>query len=103
LKKTRTTTAPTAKKTKKKKQPTNKPFALRFSEKPLPGAKALAANVRRLRKELGLSQAALADEANAKAGQPAIALIELGRANPTLKLIQAIADALGTTCSTLLS
>jgi transcriptional regulator with XRE-family HTH domain len=56
--------------------------------------------VRRLREKLKLSQAALADKA--KADQAAISLIELGRSNPTLKLIQAIAKALGTSCSALL-
>jgi ribosome-binding protein aMBF1 (putative translation factor) len=108
LKKTRPS-APNAKKKAptdepvedKPKQPTNKPFAERFAKQPSPAAKALAANVRRRRLELGLSQAELAKAANT--GQPMIGLIELGRNNPTLHMIESIAKALKTTAADLLS
>jgi ribosome-binding protein aMBF1 (putative translation factor) len=104
LKKTRTTSAPAAKKANKApKPPTNKPFAERFPPSASPAAKALAANVRRLREELGLSQAKLADKANVKAGQAAIGLLELARSNPTLSMIEALARALKTTSAALLS
>jgi ribosome-binding protein aMBF1 (putative translation factor) len=96
LKKTRKTTAPG-----KAKAPTNKPFEERFPPNTSPVAKALAFNVRRMRERLELSQAELAEAA--KTGQAAIGLVELGRSNPTLHMIESIAEALGTTSAALLS
>jgi transcriptional regulator with XRE-family HTH domain len=62
---------------------------------------ALAANVRRIRLERQLSQdglAALIDGVD----QRAISLIENSRSNPTLVMIEAIAEALETTVVDLL-
>jgi len=56
-------------------------------------AKALARNVRRLRKEKGWSQDELA--AKLKIEQMAVSLIENNRANPTLETIETIAACLG--------
>jgi ribosome-binding protein aMBF1 (putative translation factor) len=96
VKTTRKTTAP-----RKKKKPTNKPFARRFPPRVSPAAKSLATNVRRLREKLELSQAELAKVA--ETGQAMIGLIELGRSNPTLSMIEAVAKALKTTSAALLS
>jgi transcriptional regulator with XRE-family HTH domain len=54
---------------------------------------ALAFNVRRLRKALEWSQDQLAAEA--QIDQNAVSLIENGRANPTLMVVEEIARALG--------
>jgi DNA-binding XRE family transcriptional regulator len=85
----------------KEKEPTNKPFEDRFPPSASPGAKALATNVRRLRQQFELSQAELAKAA--KTDQATIGLVELGRSNPTLRMIEAIATALKTTSAALLS
>ena len=53
----------------------------------------LAANVVRLRRELGLSQVDLA--AHAHVQQKLISSIELARANPTIESLYRIARALG--------
>jgi ribosome-binding protein aMBF1 (putative translation factor) len=94
--KTRKTTAPS-----EAAAPTNKPFEERFPQSASPAAKALATNVRRMRQQLELSQAELGKAA--KTDQATIALIELARANPTLRLLQAVAKALKTTPATLLT
>lgn len=52
----------------------------------------LARNVRRLRRERGLSQEALAAEA--KMRQALVSDLELGDANPTLKSLTRLAQAL---------
>jgi transcriptional regulator with XRE-family HTH domain len=54
--------------------------------------KALAANIRRLRKERGWTQDDLA--AAAKVEQAAISLMENARANPTLLMLETVAGAL---------
>jgi DNA-binding XRE family transcriptional regulator len=96
LTKTRKTTAP-----RKKKKPTNKPFGRRFPPRASPAAKALATNVRRLREQLELTQGELAKAT--ETDQAAISLIEIARSNPTLRLIETIAQALHTTAAALLS
>jgi DNA-binding XRE family transcriptional regulator len=83
------------------KKSSNKPFDIRFPERKSVAAGILAANVRRLRKERGLSQQALADATTLD--QRAVSLIEVKRGNPTLLVIEQIAEALGTTASELLS
>jgi transcriptional regulator with XRE-family HTH domain len=67
-------------------------FGERFPARDSAVSKALAANVRRLRKERGWTQDDLAAET--KVEQAAISLIENGRANPTLLMLEAIARAL---------
>lgn len=69
-----------------------KKFAERFKTRPSPVVKALASNVRRLRKERGLSQEELAGEC--KIEQQSVSLIESGRANPTLMMVESLARAL---------
>ena len=62
--------------------------------------RAIAANLRRLRKKAGLSQKDLAEAAGLK--QPRISEIErMVIDNPELKTIEAIAGALGVTVSQL--
>ena len=56
-------------------------------------AKALARNVKRLRKNKGWSQGQLADKLEVE--QTAVSLIENCRANPTLATLEAIATCLG--------
>jgi transcriptional regulator with XRE-family HTH domain len=68
-------------------------FGKRFPARNSAVSKALAANVRRLRKERGWSQTDLAAETRVE--QAAISLIENGRANPTLLMLESIAKALG--------
>jgi transcriptional regulator with XRE-family HTH domain len=68
-------------------------FGERFPARNSAVSKALAANVRRLRKERGWSQTDLAAETRVE--QAAISLIENGRANPTLLMLESIAKALG--------
>jgi transcriptional regulator with XRE-family HTH domain len=55
-------------------------------------AKALAANVRRLRKGRGWTQDVLAAEIAVE--QAAVSLIENGRANPTLLVLESLAEKL---------
>jgi transcriptional regulator with XRE-family HTH domain len=58
-------------------------------------------NVKRLRKDLDLSQAELAEKVGMD--QAAIGLVELKRANPTLQTIAALAKALKVSVGDLLS
>jgi transcriptional regulator with XRE-family HTH domain len=67
-------------------------FGDRFPARNSAVSKALAANVRRLRKERGWTQDDLAAET--KVEQAAISLIENGRAIPTLLMLESIARAL---------
>jgi transcriptional regulator with XRE-family HTH domain len=67
-------------------------FGERFPARDSAVSKALAANVRRPRKARGWTQDDLAAET--KVEQAAISLIENGRANPTLLMLEAIARAL---------
>jgi transcriptional regulator with XRE-family HTH domain len=67
-------------------------FGKRFPARNSAVSKALAANVRRLRKERGWTQDDLAAETRVE--QAAISLIENGRANPTLLMLESIAKAL---------
>jgi transcriptional regulator with XRE-family HTH domain len=67
-------------------------FAKRFPTRSSPAVTALAANVRRLRMAKEWSQDRLAEAIGVE--QNAISLIENGRSNPTLMVIEAIADAL---------
>ncbi len=85
----------------KKRKTTNKPFARRFPERASASAKKLAANVRRLRKERGLTQREVGRLLGVD--QAAVSLIELKRSNPTLRMLDAIADLLGVTSAELLS
>jgi DNA-binding XRE family transcriptional regulator len=85
----------------KTEEPTNKPFALRFPANASQAAKVLAKNVRRLREQRELTQAGLAKKVGTD--QAVIGMIELGRSNPTLRMIEAIARALKTTVSSLLT
>jgi transcriptional regulator with XRE-family HTH domain len=68
-------------------------FALRFPVRNSPALKALARNVRRLRKERDWTQEDLATAA--KVEPAAISHIENRRANPTIMVTEAIAKALG--------
>jgi transcriptional regulator with XRE-family HTH domain len=68
-------------------------FGKRFPARNSAVAKALASNVRRLRKERGWTQDQLAAES--KIEQAAVSLIENGRANPTLLMLESVASALG--------
>jgi DNA-binding XRE family transcriptional regulator len=67
-------------------------FGKRFPARNSAVSRTLAANIRRLRKERGWTQDNLAAEANVR--QAAISLIESGRANPTLLLLETVIDAL---------
>jgi transcriptional regulator with XRE-family HTH domain len=67
-------------------------FGERFPARDTTVSEALAANVRRLRRGRGWTQDDLAAET--KVEQAAISLIENGRANPTLLMLEAIARAL---------
>jgi DNA-binding XRE family transcriptional regulator len=67
-------------------------FAKRFPTRRSAAVTALAANVRRLRTAKEWSQDRLAEAIGVE--QNAISLIENGRSNPTLVIIEAIADAL---------
>ena len=88
-------------KTAPKRKKTNKPFGRRFPERASASAKTLAANVRRLRKEKGLSQGEVARSLGVD--QAAVSLIELKRSNPTMRMLDAIADLLGVSSAELLS
>jgi transcriptional regulator with XRE-family HTH domain len=68
-------------------------FGERFPARNSAVSKALAANVRRLRKERGWTQDDLAAETGVE--QAAISLIENNRANPTILMIENIARGLG--------
>jgi DNA-binding XRE family transcriptional regulator len=83
------------------KPPTNKPFKKRFRSRPSGAAGILSINVKRLRKDLDLSQAELAKKVGVD--QAAIGLVELKRANPTLQTIAALAKALKTNVADLFS
>jgi transcriptional regulator with XRE-family HTH domain len=67
-------------------------FGKRFPARSSAVCKALATNVRRLRKERGWTQDDLAAEIEAE--QTAISLIENHRANPTLQMLERVATAL---------
>lgn len=68
-------------------------FDERFPARDSPTAKALARNVRRLRKLKGWSQDELAGRLKIK--QTAVSLIENKRANPTLETLEDLAACLG--------
>jgi len=68
-------------------------FDKRFPPRNSAVSDALASNVRRLRKERDWTQGELGAEADVE--QTAISLIENGRANPTLLMLENIAEALG--------
>jgi DNA-binding XRE family transcriptional regulator len=80
---------------------TNKPFAQRFKEGRLSTAEILGENVKRLRTGLDLSQADLARAIGTD--QSAVGLIEIKRANPTLRTVEKLAAVLKTTVVDLLS
>lgn len=69
------------------------PFGERFPTRDSSAVKALAANVKKLRKVREWSQYDLAAEAGIE--QNAVSLIENERANPTLLVLEEIARALG--------
>jgi transcriptional regulator with XRE-family HTH domain len=75
---------------KKKKQ---KPFSARFPVRESAALEVLARNVQDLRKALGLSQTRLA--ASVEIDQNEVSKIENARANPTILLLERLADALG--------
>lgn len=62
--------------------------------------KRLGLNVRRLREAKGLSQEAFAEDANIH--RTYVSDIERGARNPTIVVVQKLADALGVGASTLL-
>jgi transcriptional regulator with XRE-family HTH domain len=66
------------------------PFGKRFPARDSAAARALAANVRRLRKMREWTQHDLADAVEIE--QAAISLIENGRANPTLLILESVAN-----------
>lgn len=68
-------------------------FGKRFPARNSAVARALGANVRRLRKQRGWTQDELAAETDVE--QAAISLIENSRANPTILMIENIARGLG--------
>ena len=76
-------------------------FDKRFPARDSPAARALASHVKRLRKEKGLTQDALAAEL--KIEQASVSLIENARANPTLLVMEDIAKALDVDLRDLLS
>ncbi|GAA4013378.1 helix-turn-helix transcriptional regulator [Sphingomonas swuensis] len=61
----------------------------------------LAANLRRLRQERGLSQEAFADEAGVY--RTYVSDLERAARNPTIRVVETLARALGVTVSDLLS
>ena len=75
-------------------------FSKRFPTRNSAAVKALADNVRKLRKEHEWSQAELADKVGIE--QNAVNLIENGRANPTLLVVEQLAHALNVRLSELL-
>ena len=68
-------------------------FGARFPQRDTTATRLLAANVRRLRLVKGWTQDDLA--ATLEVEQQAISLIENGRANPTVTMLDAFAEALG--------
>lgn len=72
-----------------KKKPTNKEFRKRFPTRESAAIRGLAANVRRLRKAREWSQDHLAGELDIE--QNAVSLLENGRSNPTILLVEQIA------------
>jgi transcriptional regulator with XRE-family HTH domain len=68
-------------------------FGERFPKREARATKLLAANVRRLRKAKKMTQENLA--AAVQVDQQAISLIENGRSNPAILLLDAIASVLG--------
>jgi transcriptional regulator with XRE-family HTH domain len=70
-------------------------FEERFPTRASPTLSALAANVRRIRLERDLSQDKLASLV--QVDQTAISLIENSRSNPTVTMLEAIAEALEVT------
>lgn len=85
----------------KKKKPKTPPFGKRFPARVSAAAKILSENVRHLRKGLGLSQTDLAEAIGTD--QQAVGLIEIRRANPTLRTIENLARVLGMTVPDLLT
>jgi len=75
-------------------------FGIRFPTRDSAAVQALAQNVRRLRKQKGWSQDQLAAEVGIE--QNAVSLIENARSNPTLLVIEGLANALGTQLQELL-
>jgi DNA-binding XRE family transcriptional regulator len=69
-----------------------KSFVERFEARPSAVVKALARNLRRLRKERGWTQEKLAGDCGIE--QQAVSLIETGRANPTILTVESLAGAL---------
>lgn len=70
-------------------------FEERFPARASPTLEALAANVRRIRLDKQLSQDKLASMV--QVDQTAISLIENSRSNPTVAMLEAIAEALEVT------
>jgi transcriptional regulator with XRE-family HTH domain len=68
-------------------------FDKRFPPRNSVVSDALASNIRRLRQDKKWTQGELGDKADVKQG--AISLIENGRANPTILMLENIAKALG--------
>jgi transcriptional regulator with XRE-family HTH domain len=68
-------------------------FDKRFPPRNSVVSDALASNIRRLRQDKNWTQGELGDKADVKQG--AISLIENGRANPTMLMLENIAEALG--------
>lgn len=68
-------------------------FGKRFPARNSVAVRALAANVRRLRKTKGWTQDDLAAEVGI--AQDAVSTIENGRSNPTVMMVEQIAGALG--------
>jgi transcriptional regulator with XRE-family HTH domain len=68
-------------------------FDKRFPQRNSAVSDALAANVRKLRKDKNWTQGELGDKADVE--QAAISLLENGRSNPTLLMLENIAEALG--------
>ncbi len=67
-------------------------FGKKFPARNSALSRTLAANIRRLRTERGWTQDDLAAEANVR--QAAISLIESGRANPTVLMLETVINAL---------
>lgn len=70
-------------------------FDKRFPNRDSAVALLLASTVKRLREAKGWTQGKLADEMGLQ--QPAISVLENGRANPTLAFLEALAATLGVT------
>lgn len=75
-------------------------FKERFPARDSAAVKTLAANIRRLRKLKGWSQDRLAAELDVE--QNAISLLENGRSNPTVMMVEAIARIFGVRTAELL-